>query len=169
MNFLFAKPRNKLLIGSWIIRKTEGLDFSHCAILENNTIYECVFSGVREINYCDWLNKYELVEAYEGSNLTKDQMLLFMDAHKDAAGDPYSFTQLFFIWIGIVFTWLSVSIGRTEVNGRKAWICSEYVGLVQSILFGYKFEKKFDMLRLKDVRSAAIKIAKDHDWKVYKF
>lgn len=169
MTFLFAVPKNKLLVGSYLIRQAEGLPFSHSAIKVHGKVYESVWPKARVLSFEDWLKKYQIVEMYSGPELEHDDFEAFKEIHQEIEDDPYSLKQIITIWLGIMSQWFSAYFAKTEVNGKRAWICTEHMALFQSVFFDYRFGKHLDAIRLWDVRRAAAQIAFERGWKVYKF
>ena len=168
MTFLFAVPRNKLLIGSYMIRKAEGLHFSHSAIKVHGMVYESVWPKARVIKFEEWVKQYEIMEMYQGPELEHDDFEAFKEIHQEIQDDPYSLKQILTIWLSIVSECFGKYFSNREINGKRAWICTEHMALFQSVFFDYRFGKHLDAIRLFDVRRAAAQIAFERGWHVYK-
>lgn len=109
----FSKPKSNWKILSPIIRKIQGLPYSHCVIWSGGDIYEATFPVARKISYEDWIKDNVIVgavSAYFDRDLAERII---------AEKTPYSIMQLIWAWLDV----------KAMLNGIKLLICTEFVAL----------------------------------------
>lgn len=143
-------------IGVWAIKKSEGTDFSHFAVLDYQQVWESVFPRSRRIKLKDWFTHYKLVKIYEIEATTEQHSEFFKIVTANTPKD-YSVFQLFLIWCSNTIGVLEHYLNFLLWNGNKALICSEYIAEPINKVFGYDFKKSIDLVGMDEVE-AALKI-----------
>jgi len=145
-------------IGGWLIRKIEGTETSHCAIIvytDNGPfVYESVFPKAKKTPLEDWGKHYKIINRW---NYFLDQphagsALSWLNRHLTW----YALFQLPLIGLSIVsraFALFSRKI-NLQIDGNKFHVCSEYVGRWMQKFLDAKFSDPEDFISVKDVEDA---------------
>jgi hypothetical protein len=151
VTFIFAKNKKKWAFISRIIEKSEGLDFSHSAILIADTVYESVWPKSRKMNIKDWYKTYVPYGMYSFScdELTQYRVKSQCESR---TGIWYSWFQILMIYAGIICPFLNPYLEKINWNGHKYLICTELCGEIAANNFGVKFEEELDNLSLRELR-----------------
>lgn len=114
----------KLLPGSWLITKWEGVPYHHTALMVNGFVYETVLKGTRKTPISEWLIHYKVthfqdVESFLDLNAEDIEDIKSIGEQFLTDDVPYGFMTI----VGIMlFDLLKLKWFR---DGRKSLICSE--------------------------------------------
>ncbi len=151
ITFIFAKNKYWWAVISRMIEKSEGLDFSHCAILIGDNVYESVWPKSRKMHIAKWHKTYVPYGMYSFSCDELTHYRIKAECEKKT-GVWYSWFQILMIYVGIVFPFLNKYLEKVSWNGHKYLICTELCGEIAANHFGVKFEEELDNLSLRELR-----------------
>jgi len=141
-------------IGVWAIKKSEGTDFNHVAILsEDDLVYEAVFPKTRKLPFKEWVKLFDLVRIYE-IKMSKEMYDHFIYETAKCLNKNYSLFQCFMIWVSNSIGVLESSIEKTIWNGNKALICSELVAWPIKEVLKYRFSNTLDTVGMDEIEEA---------------
>lgn len=130
-----------------------AVELEDCAHFDKGpNIIEAIDSGVGVKPRADWDKTYSPVRTWT-FKLTAEEAERVVEALKPYIGKPYSHRQIALIGMGTLFGFMKALIGRREINGTLAAICSEIAGAA-CIALGYDFEESVDTIDLRDVVQA---------------
>lgn len=128
---------------SYIIRKIEGADFSHCYLkfyVEEYDVWLVYHASHLMIHFLSeerFLEKSKVIEEYE-LDLPEEVVRNLIKNAFSKAGVPYAWRQIFgMMGVRLLYRWFKWKIKNPLGDGRKAQICSEllYYDLKDNIDF----------------------------------
>lgn len=140
-------------IGVWAIKKSEGTDFNHVAVLDNGMVYEAVYPESRSMSFVEWNNHFRIKKVY-GIKMSEAKYNAFMSEVKFNVPKKYSIWQCFLIWLCNSVGVLENYIEKIIWNGNKAMICSELVAWPMQQVLGYKFAESLDTVGMDEIEAA---------------
>lgn len=157
----FCKPQAEFVPVSWIIQRSEGVNFSHTYIkiysasLKRMLIYQATGSGVYFIGLDAFNEHYQVVEEYQ-LNISDAAKVRLLQWCVDNSGKPYGRLQCLGIGIQRLFKLIGIKINNPFPNGDQAYICTELVAKALEEL-GIKFDQPLDEVDLLAIKQAVIK------------
>lgn len=146
-------------IGAWAIKKSEGTNFNHVAILdEENFIYEAVFPKSRKLHLKEWEKHFVIIKTYE-IKMSKEKYDHFMYEVSKCLNKRYSLFQCFMIWVSNSVGVLEAFIEKTVWNGNKALICSELVAWPIKVVLNYRFSNYLDTVGMDEIEECLVTVA----------
>jgi len=137
-----CKPKGFFVPFSWLIRKFQGLPFSHYALVfinETGLMKTVDASGrtVHQESIENFKKRYEIIRTYKIENL-QFGLPEFKRWLYPFEGDPYGYKQV----VGLLFLSLGITKHNIFSNGIDKLICNEFVlrflsfqGLIADIKF----------------------------------
>lgn len=135
---VFCYPKSKWLLLSPVIRKIQGLPYSHSVIFKDGNVYESTFPISKKTKEEEWLKKYVVVEKHK---VKVDEKIL-----ESLLDRPYSVLQLLWALFDV----------KSVLNGRVYLICTEFCALSM----GYS---NADAIDLHDLKTLALEQASQFD------
>jgi uncharacterized protein YycO len=149
----FSKAKSPYKIGSWLIRKYLGTEYSHVYMnfhsckFDRDIVYEAVGSGVRFVGIKEWKKHATVVVQYD-IEISDTSYIKLMQFCIDNSGRDYGFLQN----IGIVFARLF----KLTKNPFKSGVnCSELLADILE-LEGYKWGIPKDLITPKDIENSLL-------------
>ena len=140
----FSTPKEFKLF-PWLIRKFEGVNYSHCFLVVNSEslgrdlVYEASIHNVTFNNYDLFKKKNHIpVKAFINIDRTKKKQLL--QRCIDYLGKPYGYKTVLGMALARIF-----GIKPKWLDGEKSYICNELVGQILQEVIGLKmgdYEKR---------------------------
>lgn len=134
----FTKPRKKWKPFAWAIQTLWDTEYSHTALIFHSSKYNLVYhaSGSGLNFMAKWIFDKLNIEVYSKTiEITEEKYQEILDFAIKNCGLDYGIIQA----IGVGISYLLERIGLPRWNpfadGRKKWICSEWVGKALTIAF----------------------------------
>lgn len=139
-------------IASWLIRKVEGVNYDHVAILLNGFVYEAHVKGLRMVKLSKWQSfpynrEYEIKEMqmpYQLTDQLEEAIHNQLENHT-----PYDYFSL--LWV-LFYRLTGVWVGLRNQKAKRKLFCSEFVALLAK-------HPQFWKYGIKDAHDEAIKKA----------
>lgn len=129
---------------SWMIRKAEGTEFSHCyikfysATYDMWLVYHASHTMIHFLGEEKFLEKNKIIEEYELDLSVAIKVSLIRNAiHR--CGIPYGFLQMIgMMFSRFIYLWFHYKIKNPFADGEKTEVCSDllYYDLQSCISFG---------------------------------
>lgn len=156
----FFKNKNLLNPCAWSIRIAEDKKWSHVEVIEvydddmhSATCYGSVFPKSRSIKLKEMLKHYELMKLIPiNCKVPPDVAYTIL---QENLNKPYSFGQILFIGMKIVFFAQWKWFSRIKLNLSKFSVCTEFAGVFMRDACGYELPCSPDMLCLDDCEDLA--------------
>lgn len=147
---VFSRNKSWTSIFSNVIMFFEQIKYDHCAIIvdgDMSFVYESTVPKSRVMALEEWSKSHEIVKEYQLSACTPDKLIWL----RRNIGKPYSFSQLFFIGVGIIFSPAEKLMEKWKINGSRFLICTELVGRYLIEFEQIKFNETPDTLSLTEI------------------
>ena len=152
---LYAKPKMRFPVFSWLIRLAEGTHGSHVAILicfesDTSVVFESVSPKSRIISDKRWNDHYETLKEWDFA-ITEEQIKPSLLWVADNTDKDYSRFQCLLIGIAeLCGGWVKTLVRKQNPNGSEYLICVEAASRFATQFLGLKFSSPPDVLGLKE-------------------
>lgn len=154
---LYAKPKMRFPVGSWLIRLVEETNGSHVAVQIDSgdfdlpsPVFESIVPRSRVVSINRWHDHYEMLSAWD-FECDQSSYLKALAFAFDNTDKRYSKLQCILIGIGDLFGGkIKKAISKMSPNGNDYLICVEAAVVLLQELGLAKFDQSPDVVGLAD-------------------
>lgn len=143
-------------IGGSLIKKVEGTNFSHTAVMleynDQQYVYHAVWPKVKRESLSSFRQDYDLYKKYE-FQINADPLVIY-NYMQMLLGRNYSIAQLLLIYLKRTSAVINKISNGWILNHDNHLICCEINAMFAQDFLNYKFDMKLDSVGLREIEKA---------------